>query len=175
MILICPGCHPVHLTASFVQRAIPSDYPHLILPTTRNSPYSPLDIVEFWQQSKVNPPKLVIIAFSAGVVGAVGAANILTRRQIPVQALIAIDGWGVPLWGEFPYHRLSHDYFTHWSSRLLGSGAYSFYADPAVEHLDMWRSPHTVRGWWVKGDRATINLSASEFMQQLLSMYVVVS
>jgi len=44
---------------------------------------------------------------------------------------------GVPLVGNFPIHRLSHDYFTHWSSAVLGSGNDSFYADPPVEHLEM--------------------------------------
>jgi hypothetical protein len=31
----------------------------------------------------------------------------------------------------------------------LGSGDAGFYADPAVPHLDLWRSPGQVRGWWI--------------------------
>ena len=57
-----------------------------------------------------------------------------------MKALIAFDGWGVPLVGNFPIYRISHDQFTHWSSELLGKGDKSFYADPPVEHLDLWRS-----------------------------------
>ncbi|MGB3188280.1 MAG: hypothetical protein WBB43_02490, partial [Limnoraphis sp.] len=66
-----------------------------------------------------------------------------------VKALIALDGWGVPLGGNFPIYRISHDRFTHWSSALLGGGVESFYADPPVEHLDLWSSPQTARGWWL--------------------------
>lgn len=65
-----------------------------------------------------------------------------------IKALIALDGWGVPLGGNFPIYRLSHDSFTHWSSALLGGGTESFYADPPVEHLELWRSPQTTKGWW---------------------------
>ena len=53
----------------------------------------------------------------------------------------------MPLTGNFPIYRVSHDYFTHWSSGLLGAGYKGFYADPEVEHLDLWRSPANVYGW----------------------------
>jgi len=43
-----------------------------------------------------------------------------------VKAFVLLDGWGVPLVGNFPIHRLSHDYFTQ-SSAVLGSGNDSFY------------------------------------------------
>ncbi|NJK53546.1 MAG: hypothetical protein HC936_13370 [Leptolyngbyaceae cyanobacterium SU_3_3] len=60
-----------------------------------------------------------------------------------------MDGWGVPLGGDFPIYRVSHDRFTHWSSAWWVAGLDSFYADPAVAHLDLWRSPQTVQGRWV--------------------------
>lgn len=118
---------------------------------------------------------IIFISFSAGVVGAIGAACLWQLLGGRVKAFIAIDGWGVPLQGNFPIHRMSHDYFTHWSSCLLGSGQNNFYAQPAVDHLSMWKSPQTVQGWWVdssigifppKGD-----LTASEFLLMLLKRY----
>lgn len=87
-----------------------------------------------------------------------------------MKALIAVDGWGVPLSGNFPIHRLSHDYFTHWSSALLGSGDDSFYSDPAVEHLAIWRSPHTCQGWWVQGGKRTFT-TAAQFINELGQRY----
>jgi hypothetical protein len=90
---------------------------------------------------------LVFLSFSAGVVGAIGAARTWQRLGGDVKAFIAVDGWGVPLRDEFPLYRVSHDLWTHWSSALLGNGEVSFYADPAVAHLDLWRSPQTTRGW----------------------------
>jgi hypothetical protein len=97
---------------------------------------------------RLNIP-LTFIGFSAGVVGAMGAAVAWELLGGKVQALFALDGWGVPTIGTFPIHRLSHDYFTHWSSALLGAGQDSFYADPGVAHLDLWRSPQAIQGYWV--------------------------
>lgn len=129
-------------------------------------------------------PALVFVAFSAGVVGAIAAARLWQAQGGSVKALIALDGWGVPLYGKFPIHRLSHDYFTHWSSALLGSGCDNFYADPAVEHLDLWRSPQQTQGWQERSpiqltgkaglsDRKTslIPTTATQFLRSLLNHY----
>jgi hypothetical protein len=116
------------------------------------------------------------LAFSAGVVGAIGAAWGWQLASGKVLAFIALDGWGVPLFGNFPIHRLSHDRFTHWSSALLGAGADSFYADPAVEHLDLWRSPSTAWGWHISSDIGRslkpTRIAAAVFITQLLHDYV---
>ncbi|UKO97944.1 hypothetical protein [Nostoc sp. UHCC 0870] len=119
---------------------------------------------------------VIFISFSAGVVGAIAAATQWQMMGGHVKAFIAIDGWGVPLWGDFPIHRLSHDYFTHWSSLLLGSGQDNFYAEPPVDHLTMWRSPETVQGWWVDSSKGEITtpktrLTAAEFLHLLLKRY----
>ncbi len=90
---------------------------------------------------------LLIIAFSAGVVGAIGTAKVLQEWGYTIKGLIAIDGWGVPLIGNFPIYRLSCDYYTHWTSHLLGGGTSSFYADPPVKHLQMWQTSEQVTGW----------------------------
>lgn len=132
-----------------------------MFPAERYPAYSPIHILNYWQDhldrplqtdQKVQPvrkPPLLILSFSAGVVGAFGAALAWRGMGGEVKALIALDGWGVPLYADFPIHRVSHDYFTHWSSALLGTGEDSFYAEPPVAHLELWRSPQSAQGWWV--------------------------
>ncbi|NES83160.1 MAG: hypothetical protein F6K10_18095, partial [Moorea sp. SIO2B7] len=57
------------------------------------------------------------------------------------------------------------------SSALLGAGADSFYADPEVEHLDLWRSPQTTQGWWVKHPGSQLRCSAAQFLSIFLQHY----
>ncbi len=168
-IVICPGYHPPELTIGFLKGLGRTSVgrssgevcspQELIYPADRYPPYSGLHVFAFLQQQlrirqseKIhqNINSLVFIGFSAGVVAAIGAAQQWQAAGGTVKAVIAIDGWGVPLWGNFPIHRLSHDAFTHWSSALLGSGGDSFYADPAVRHLDLWRAPQQICGYHVK-------------------------
>jgi hypothetical protein len=119
----------------------------LVFPEAQDWAFSAFHL-HTWLVPLVSPIEpIVIIGFSAGVVGAIGAAWMLQSQKIPIQALIAIDGWGVPLFGTFPIYRFSHDRFTHETSSWLG-GIPAFYADPAVPHLEMWRSPDQVRGQW---------------------------
>ncbi|MBE9020436.1 hypothetical protein IQ272_30760, partial [Chroococcidiopsidales cyanobacterium LEGE 13417] len=109
------------------------------------------------------------------VVGALGAAWGWQLMGGKVRAAIAVDGWGVPLFTNFPCYRLSHDYFTHWSSALLGESNDSFYADPPVEHLVLWRSLPTITGWWVHSDESHAQhrtyLTAAEFLSMLLKRH----
>lgn len=164
MLIICPGIHDQKLTESFVSTLLPNrissdGIPQVWILPPSDRPYFPLEIWQFLHQSgAINFSKptstepLIWIGFSAGVVGAIGAAWGLYSLQCPVKAFIAIDGWGVPLFAPFPIHRVSHDYFTHWSSALLGRGCQSFYADPPVEHLALWRSPNSSVGWSIPPD-----------------------
>jgi hypothetical protein len=154
-IVLCPGIHDPVLTEGFVAalRSITlnaSDPRQLLVVPAQDWPvYSPHHILQFLSSlPSVTEP--LFIGFSAGVVGAIGAAQILHRQGVAVKALIAIDGWGVPLAARFPVYRLSHDQFTDWSSALLGGGLERFYADPAVDHLAMWQSPQRVCGTWVR-------------------------
>ena len=62
-------------------------------------------------------------------------------------ALLHLTVGGMPLIANFPIYRVSHDYFTHWSSGILGTGTENFYAEPAIEHLELWRSPELCQGW----------------------------
>ncbi|HEY9879985.1 MAG TPA: hypothetical protein V6D29_16140 [Leptolyngbyaceae cyanobacterium] len=99
------------------------------------------------------PQPVVFLAFSAGCVGAIAAAHHWHYLGGTVGAFFAVDGWGVPLAAPFPVHRLSHDRFTHDTSRFLGSGHTDFYADPAVSHLELWKRFSQVQGWQVSNSR----------------------
>jgi hypothetical protein len=190
-VVICPGIHQPELTESFlkelqVARAarnplIPTqqsrfdsslNYPKnlLIFPAQRLPVYSAIHVREFLGQHCSMAFPLVMICFSAGVVGGIGAAWGWQQAGGTIKAFMALDGWGVPLYGDFPIHRLSHDRFTHWSSQLLGAGIDSFYADPSVEHLELWRSPQMAHGWW--GQKSQLQrTTAATFLTLLLERY----
>ncbi|WNZ21879.1 hypothetical protein HJG54_02675 [Leptolyngbya sp. NK1-12] len=175
LIVICPGVHPPDLTASFVQAL---DWPAEPLVLTERLPiYSPPHILTFLLQ-QIPPSQrqtpILLIGFSAGVVGAIGAAYLWQILGGRIMALIAIDGWGVPLFSPFPIHRISHDAFTHWSSALLGAGQASFYAEPAVAHLELWRAPQTVCGWSVQSFAPRYHrITAAQFLHDLLQHYQI--
>jgi hypothetical protein len=178
-IALCPGIHDPTLTQSFVQQLqenclLPINL--LVFPSDRYAAYSSVDVLRFLHE-RLHPMTpnawltvpVVFIGFSAGVVGAMGAAIALESLGGHVR-----DGWGVPLIGNFPHHRLSHDYFTHWSSALLGAGQDSFYAEPAVQHLDLWRSPQTVQGWWVNSlEHPPHPTTALQFLSYWLQHYAI--
>lgn len=187
-LIICPGIHDLQLTQGFLeglQRTEASEsnsFKHwsqnvLIFPAQNYPAYSAVHLLEFLQhQADLVENPLIFISFSAGVAGAIGAAWGWQLLGGNVRALIALDGWGVPLYGNFPIHRLSHDYFTHWSSALLGVGDDSFYADPSIEHLELWGKPEICQGWWIqpatKGrcEQRTFT-TAAQFINQLLQRY----
>ena len=175
-IVICPGFHSPELTEGFLasldkQIETEDDFNVTVFPTENYPAYSAIDICDFlWSKfgKPANCNPLVLIGFSAGVVGAVGAAWLWELQGGKVQALVAVDGWGVPLWGNFPIYRLSHDYFTHWSSALLGEGKGSFYAEPPVEHQELWEFPQKVYGWWIKHPGCKVYCCATEFLVDCL-------
>jgi hypothetical protein len=178
-LIICPGVHDPVLTEEFLA-GLEADgdrplfpFKPLIIPTQSLPAYSAPHILgflhdrltpEFGNQQQSVP--LAFISFSAGVVGAIATAHLWQAAGGTIAGLIALDGWGVPLLGNFPIHRLSHDSFTHWSSALLGAGGDSFYAEPAVPHLDLWRSPHMARGWCVFDgqSRSPVRTTAAQFI-----------
>ncbi len=187
-VVICPGIHDPDLTKGLLaglELRFPngSNLSNLenVLVFSASDQYSALSTLHILQflHARLGIPStalpVVFIGFSAGVVGAIGAAWVWQILGGKVKALIAVDGWGMPLVSNFPCHRISHDFFTHWSSSLLGSGQDSFYADPSVEHLTLWRSPQTVTGWSlhpVVGKLQTqTRLTAAEFLTMLLKRY----
>ncbi|MBD1216190.1 MAG: hypothetical protein ACK4V0_15075 [Aphanizomenon sp.] len=180
-IIICPGIHEPALTQSFIQGCLnPTSQKSvdlLVFPGQSYLTLSAFHILDFLYNrlsNKLESP-VMFICFSAGVIGGIGAATAWQLLGGHVQAFIAIDGWGVPLVGKFPIHRLSHDHYTHWTSAYLGIGENNFYADPAVDHLSMWYSPQSVQGKWVNpspGFSPPKNyLSAAEFLNFLLERY----
>ena len=150
-IIICPGVHSPELTDRFVQsisNRVEADY--LILPTAEHPPYNAIAVYQWLERQQLSKTQaLSFIAFSAGVVGGISAAIAWQLQGGNVRSFIALDGWGMPLGGNFSLHRVSHDRFTHWSSGILEAGAAGFYAEPEVDHLELWRSPEACRGWRV--------------------------
>ncbi|MEA5420258.1 hypothetical protein VB712_13590 [Spirulina sp. CCNP1310] len=136
-----------------------------IVPVPHIAPYDGQGILTCLKD--VTAP-VTVIGFSAGVVGAIAAARLWEKQGGKITRLVAIDGWGVPLGGNFPIHRLSHDAFTHWSSGLLGAGSGGFYADPGVEHLQLWQAPETVWGWSMAGMARQDYTTALRFIGNVL-------
>ncbi len=141
-------------------------YPSLCL-EPEAPPYSFQNVRRLLERTST--PEIVVIAFSAGVVGAVGALTKgwLQQAGLKVEALIALDGWLVPLVKSFPVYRLSHDRFTHQTSRPLGMGTTNFWADPQVPHRFLWSSPGAVKGWQVTG-KTQVATTALDFLQDRL-------
>jgi len=192
IVIICPGIHPPELTQEFVAGLgeTIATQPHLqqldlwVLPD-QVAPYGPDLIHDFvtqrWQAKSLSDAPTVWIGFSAGVMGAVTAARRWQREGGSVRGLIAIDGWGVPLGDRFPRFRLGHDRFTAQSCEWLGNSDGYFYCDPAVGHLDLWRSPQQATGQWQPGSayssashwsssplKHTQSLTAAELLSLLL-------
>lgn len=121
-IIIIPGIHSPQLSDRFInsiQNIIKHNY--FILSTERYQPYSAISVYQWLNQQQLSKTEpLTFITFSAGVVGGIGAAIAWQSQGGKVQSFIAIDGWGVPLVGSFPLYRVSHDYFTHCTSGILG-------------------------------------------------------
>ncbi len=175
-IIICPGIHSPQLTESFIEsiEKIVGQTDYLVLPTEKYAPYSAIAILQWLKTHYPLPqdaPSLSFISFSAGVVGSIIAANIWQLQGGEVNSFIAFDGWGMPLTGNFPLYRASHDRFTHDSSAILGAGETGFYADPDVEHLELWRSPDTCRGWKVINSGLKTCCLLTEYLQDILSSH----
>jgi hypothetical protein len=170
-LIICPGIHPFELTEQFIQgiqHRIQQDY--LVLPTTEYLPYSAIAVTQWLnQQSLSKAEPLSFISFSAGVVGSFGAAWAWQLKGGQISKFIALDGWGMPLNANFPLHRVSHDYFTHWSSRILGAGQQDFFAEPGVEHLELWRSPTTSYGWRIVAPGQKTRDTLSNYLADILN------
>jgi len=178
-LIICPGIHETQLTESFLTGLHKLNHNQtsnlLIFPTADYPAYSAFHILQFLCQERSLTAPLLFISFSAGVVGAIGAAWGWQLLGGQVKAFIALDGFCVPLLGNFPIHRLSHDYFTHWSSALLGTGEDNFWASPPVEHLTLWQQPQTTQGWWIHSESGKQEqktpATAAEFLTMLLERY----
>ncbi len=179
-VIICPGIHDGLLSDRFLatlnqQLATTGSTRHIakdqVFPSDHEAPFNGLAVWSFLQE-RANPAEpLLLIGFSAGVVGAIAAANLWQAQGHTVAALIAVDGWGVPQVGDFPLHRVSHDHFTHWSAALLGAGQDSFYAEPPVTHLDLWQFPERAQGVWVRQSQPMQKTTAIACIARWVSRY----
>ncbi|WP_448561795.1 hypothetical protein [Trichothermofontia sp.] len=151
-LILCPGVHAPAFTTEFYHHLAPhiplplTQPPPLIVPTDRYPAYSPGHLLTFLRAAQPDPP-WVFLGFSAGCVAIAGVLPILSVWGIPITAIFALDAWGVWFPTTQPVHHLCHDRLTHWSAHLWREPKDSFYADPPVEHLNLWRSPHQVMGW----------------------------
>ena len=193
-VVLCPGIHSQKLTHKFLCELFPASSSVVVFPTERYPAYSGWHLIQFLEAQRLNSSmngakshSVLLVGFSAGVVAAIAAAWYWKIMGRSVKAIIAIDGWGVPLYGNFPIHRMSHDFFTHLSSTVSEKLGDCFYADPSVEHLDLWRSPASVRGRWVNyaAERSpsvwepwvspisplSTQATAADFLQTLLNRY----
>jgi hypothetical protein len=172
-IILCPGIHDPQLTQSFWQAIQDTASSNLrgakvhIVKDAQSWAFSAIHVLQSLNQAIPVSEPLTFICFSAGVVGGIGAAWAWQQQGGIVRALIALDGWGVPLLGSFPIYRFSHDTFTHWTSQPLGKGQHPFYADPGVGHLDLWRSPDQAWGWWYRDGRK-LRINAAQAICQIL-------
>jgi hypothetical protein len=164
-LFVCPGVHEPALTQQFLQALsnLPdfhwvTDLPQercIVLPGGPAALAIPLVLAQLQAQMQApSPEPLAIIAFSAGVVGIAAALTWLQcqglSHRLPLHCLIAIDGWGVPLIGlPCPVYRLSHDAWTDGCILPWERCQPHFYADPAVDHCELWRLPQTAWGWYV--------------------------
>lgn len=179
VLLICGGMHPPSYTGqmlatiaqdevlqlSNVVCAPPSSLGILSPFALRRTLEAHLDSMPLPSTTlEASPPALVIWAFSAGCVGATALAAHWQRHRGPVLALFMVDGWGVPRDPGVPTYRLSHDSYTHNTSRWLGAGDIDFYAEPAVPHLTLWRQPQAVFGWAAENGKPNERLTAADFL-----------
>ena len=187
VIVVCPGVHSPQLTASFLTAmALDQADPMrvCVIPGDRQPVYSPLHGLSMLQHRLGAPwaaPPVLFLGFSAGVVSLAAIAPLWQALGGTVLGLIALDGWGVTLAGNFPIHRLSHDRFTDWSSALLdlpldlltaAARGNRFYAEPAVAHLDLWRSPHRTTGWWYPASGTQRFTTAAACLQGLIQQAI---
>ena len=174
--VMCGGVHDPALTDAFVDAIGRSHFGTLHVRPADVPPYDPLAVARWLSALKIDTP-ITIIAFSAGVVGAIAAAVPLHLQSRSIRSFIALDGWGLPLFAPFPVYRGSHDAFTYWTS--VGNGLQHFCADPAVPHLDLWRSPDRVTGWRFQASQCPLSaivpvpkwgdrITAAQWIRELL-------
>ena len=178
IIKVFSGFHDPSLTVQFIQQ-IQDGLNKNLLEDTLISFESNSMVMNSWSFNREESldgegnekTSTLLIGFSAGVINAAIAANIMVNQQSNPVALIAIDGWGVPLFSKaFPVFRFSHDLFTHSSSTILG-GQGIFVADPPSSHLELWKSPSQVKGWFISPDEKNpaMAMNADQAIVEIIS------
>lgn len=192
-LVICPGFHAAELTDRAIAHLdLPASIRTIVIPTDQIFPCDPVSIANYIErqmlESGVIPDRktrinLNFLGFSAGTIGALGAAW-LWRDRAQLGAIILCDGWGVPIlpvWDWFTdrqqptiaptpnIYRVSHDRWTHDTWSRMGIATPSFIADPEVEHLTLWSDPDRVLGNSIDAaGQAIAHLSATDYIRQCL-------
>ncbi len=130
--------------------------------------YSPQALLAFIQVNASLHKPIILIAYSAGNVGAIGAARAWTQLGGVVKVLIAIDAWAVPLSGNCPIVTLCHDQFTDFWVRGFSPVSASFYADPPTSHQQLWQAPERVWGVSCPVSPYRSRTTAAQFIQEIL-------
>ncbi|MGD1948076.1 MAG: hypothetical protein ACFB14_00300 [Leptolyngbyaceae cyanobacterium] len=169
-LLICPGYHSPALTNAFLQSLLGVLTPEQLWVL----PIDAMPRAMFWLLNAEQRPQqeclLQIVAFSAGVV-AVYPLVLAWQKMGGTSRLIAVDGWGMPLLCASDIYRVSHDRWTHSTTYFPtpAEGAGYFYAEPAVDHLHLWQSPHLAKGRGSLAASAPRSMMALEFICAVLS------
>ena len=168
-LLVCPGYHSPALTHAFLRSLLGVLTPQRlwVLPAAV-TPWSASWLLNAEQRPQQDCV-LHVVAFSAGVVAAYPLV-LGWQKMGGASRLIAIDGWGMPLLGISDIYRVSHDRWTHRTTYFPtpAEGNGYFYADPAVEHLDLWQSPHLTTGLGSLDTLALRPMTALEFICTVL-------
>ena len=169
-LLVIPGVVPQEATDRFVQQL---NIPGVCCVPASIAPYNPIVLDQFTRSQDLDSD-LMVIAYSAGCVGALGWLPLWYRQQKTIKALMAIDGWPIPFWGKFPIYRVSHDLYTHRTTLRLGAGLEQFYCDPAVEHRSLWAYPETAWGLWnqVQKPQESHRTTALDFLQCIVARHL---
>lgn len=129
--------------------------------------YSPKAVLQFCQAwCKLTQP-LVVVAYSAGNVGGLGAAIQWQKRGGTVARFVAVDPWGVPLVANFPVITLSHDACTDFYCQAWGIRD-RFVAIPPVGHQQLWQFPQSAWGLGIvqgKPQRQTARTFIHKFLE----------
>lgn len=173
-LIICPGMHSPRWTETLKGQLKGGElWPsaeHYVFPHHPQQAWSAHALRDWLGATVALGSPLVFLGFSAGCVAAIAAAWAYQQGQdYPVEAVIALDGWGVPLAGQFATYRLSHDRYTHITGALWGQGDRAFYADPPVTHQQLWQAPQQVWGW--AGGGSGTYTTALQFLAQCLAPY----
>ncbi|MGF1567803.1 MAG: hypothetical protein ACFCVD_07000 [Nodosilinea sp.] len=188
VLVVCGGLHPASYSGQILTILAQDHHLGQLRVLVFSPPPPPIAVLSAhalrrWLETALAPtqaatgtyPKLIFWAFSAGCVGATALVEYWRRYRGQVLALFLVDGWGVPGITGVPIHRLSHDRFTHATSAWLGAENLSFYAHPAVPHLQLWQQPQLARGWAIGPSGSKIsrsNLSAAEFLTAQSRLYL---
>lgn len=167
-LIICPGFHEPAWTDKWLRgMALEATQVRCLPPL--EPVYSPGVVLEFCQAHCDATQPLVMVAYSAGVVGGLGAAERWQALGGVVGGVVVIDAWGVPLWGKFPLVTVSHDWITDACGQAWGKQNH-FFAQPAVTHAQLWQSP---QGAWGLGtlNGETTRQTAKTFVQKNVKQF----